>query len=315
MNLVQAVDPTSFTTAFPNLPFSIKHDLASHPLLTLPKIAELVRTLPGDRIEFNSGKAAINQDPNAVPLVDMEPEEIVRRIETAGAWMVLKRIETEPAYRVLVEAALWSVAAARGHASLESAGFEDIQGFLFVSSPGATTPFHCDSEDNFFVHVHGEKFFHVYDNRDHTIASEAELEHSAVKHRNVPYDPRFDDKGTCYSLLPGDGVFVPYQWPHWVRTGNSYSISLAITWKTKEVRRRNDLYIVNSLLRGMKLPQPPQGRKPVLDAVKLAVFRTGTAVVSPLRKSEAMRRVLRMVALGKNANYYYRDPAKKQEAA
>jgi hypothetical protein len=29
----------------------------------------------------------------------------------------------------------------------------------------------------------------------------------------------------------GDGCFVPYLWPHWVRTGESYSISMAMTWE------------------------------------------------------------------------------------
>jgi len=40
-----------------------------------------------------------------------------------------------------------------------------------------------------------------------------------------------------------------------VRTFDDYSISLAITWKTKEVRRRNDIFIVNSKLRSLGLPQ------------------------------------------------------------
>ena len=44
------------------------------------------------------------------------------------------------------------------------AGFKQVEGFLFVSSPNSTTPFHLDSEDNFFVHVHGEKFFTIFDN-------------------------------------------------------------------------------------------------------------------------------------------------------
>ena len=57
-----------------------------------------------------------------------------------------------------------SVARARGFNSLLDAGFEQVEGFLFVSSPNSTTPFHLDSEDNFFVHIHGEKFFTIFDN-------------------------------------------------------------------------------------------------------------------------------------------------------
>ena len=79
------------------------------------------------------------------------------------------------------------------------------------------------------------------------------------------------------------------------------------------MRRRNDLYVFNSMLRGMGLPQPMPGESPALDAVKLALFRTAHAAVEPLRKSEAMRRLIRSVVLGRDANYYYRDAEKKSE--
>jgi hypothetical protein len=314
MSMVQPADQKAFGE-FPNLPFRIKHELAGNPLLTLPEIVKLVRELPRDQIEYNSGKAEIGQDPKKVQALDLSPEEVVKSIETAGAWMVLKRVDAHPAYRNILEQALLSVAKARGHNSLDEAGFEDIQGFLFVSSPNSTTPFHTDAEDNFFVQIHGEKFFHVYDNRDHTIASVEELEASATKHRNIKYDPKFDTKGTAHQLFPGDGVFVPYQWPHWVRTAGSHSISLAITWKTKEVRRRNDLYVFNSFLRSMGLPQPAPNAMPALDALKVAMMRTAQATVSPLRKSEGMRRVLRRLVLGKDANYYYNDNKQKEKQA
>ena len=313
MSLVQPADAKAFEK-FPDMPFRIRHELVGNPLLTLSEIVKLVRELPRDQIEYSSGKAEIGQDPKKVQAIDLPPEEVVKSIETAGAWMVLKRVDAHPAYRGILEQALLSVAKARGFASLDDAGFEDIQGFLFVSSPNSTTPFHTDAEDNFFVQIHGEKFFHVYDNRDHSIASVEELEASATKYRNIKYDPKFDAKGVAHRLFPGDGVFVPYQWPHWVRTTDSYSISLAITWKTKAVRRRNDLYVFNSFLRSMGLPQAAPDAHPALDALKLAMMRTAKATVSPLRKSEGMRRVLRRLVLGKNANYYYNDKKQKESA-
>jgi hypothetical protein len=67
------------------------------------------------------------------------------------------------------------------------------------------------------------------------------------------------------------------------------------------------------LRRGIGLPQRPPGAHPALDAIKVAALRSVMAAVDPLRKSEAIRRALRRLALGKNANYYYR--AGKQGAA
>ena len=301
---IEAADSVAFASAFPSLPFAIRHRLASDPLFSLTRIVDLVRELPADSIEYNSGKVSIGQDPNSIPVVDLDPAEVVRRIETCGAWMVLKHVDVHPAYRAVLEQSLLSVARANGHASLKDAGFEDIRGFLFVSSPNATTPFHVDAEDNIFAHIHGEKYFTICDNRDGSVVSDDEIEHSITKHRNVAYSPDYESKSTCYSLQPGDGVFVPYLWPHWVRTGSQYSISLAITWKTKEAMRKNDITVVNSMLRRIGLPQRAPGRNPMLDAIKLALFRVAKAAVEPLRKSVAIRAAVRRLVLGRNANYY-----------
>lgn len=98
---------------FPHKPFAIRHRLAGHPLSMLPRIAQLAAELPRDLIEYNSGKVAISQDPDAIASVDLDPVEIVGRIETAGAWMMLKRVENSPEYRALLEDTLLSVARAR----------------------------------------------------------------------------------------------------------------------------------------------------------------------------------------------------------
>ena len=289
---------------FPLKPFAIRHKLAGHPLLTLPRIAQLASELPRDLIEYNSSKVAISQDPDAIPTVDLDPVEVVRNMETSAAWMVLKRVENSPEYRALLEDTLLSVARARGFNSLLDAGFEQVEGFLFVSSPNSTTPFHLDSEDNFFVHIHGEKFFTIFDNVDRSIVCDDEIERSMTRHRNLRYDDCFASRGKEFHLFAGDGCYVPYQWPHWVRTSDSHSISLAITWKTREVRRLNDLHFFNSMLRGIGLPQKPPGREPLRDALKLAFYRSVTTAIRPLRASLKMRRVLRRIALGKRANYY-----------
>lgn len=302
--VVEPVDRSAFAASFPMQPFSLRHQLAGNPLFTLPKIVDLVRHLPADSIEYNSGDAAIGQDAKETKFIDLDPEEVVRSIETAGAWMVLKRVEQHPAYRAVIEDCLNALARAHGHANLEEAGFEDIRGFMFVSSPNATTPFHVDAEDNIFVQIHGDKFFTICDNRDGSVVSDDAIEHSITKHRNVSYSPDFEKKSVCYSLKDGDGVFVPYLWPHWVRTGSQYSISMAVTWKTKAVMRKNDVFVVNSLLRRFGMPQAAPWRNPALDTAKLVAFRAVKAVVDPLRKSLAMRALIRKLVLGRNANYY-----------
>src|SRR4029078_4056501 len=128
MNTLAAVAPVitadhhALRRDFPLKPFAIHHKLSGHPLLMLPRIAQLAAELPRDLIEYNSGKVAISQDPDAIPSVDLDPVEIVERIETAGAWMVLKRVENSPEYKKLLQDTLLSVARARGFNSLLDAG-------------------------------------------------------------------------------------------------------------------------------------------------------------------------------------------------
>ena len=122
----------SLTKDFPLKPFAIRHMLSGHPLLTLPRIAQLAAEMPRDLIEYNSGNAAISQDPDKVKSVDLDPVAVVKSIESAGAWMVLKRVEKMPEYRAILEDALTSVARARGFKSIEEAGFSQVEGFLFV---------------------------------------------------------------------------------------------------------------------------------------------------------------------------------------
>lgn len=315
MSIVEAVDAASFTSAFPHTTFAIRHELANNPLFTLPRLLELQARMPRDRIEFNSGKVNITQDPDSTPMVDLSPDEIIRRIETCSAWMVLKSVEEDPEYRALIDQVLLSVVKANGYNSLAEAGFHDIRGFIFVSSPNSITPFHADNENNIFVQIHGGKRFHVYDNRDNSVASEEAIEHVLIKHRNLKFDPSFDAKGVHYELSPGDGIFVPYQWPHWVGTTDGYSISMAITWKTDDILWRNDVLTVNSMLRSIGMPQSAPGHSKALDAVKVTTLRSVKAVVDPLRKNETMRRVLRRLVLGRRANYYLQTKTTDSKAA
>jgi len=297
------------TRTFPGAPFRIRHHLAGHPLLTLDALAKLATTLDRDRLEYNSGRLRPNQKPDEVPGIDLAPDAVVRQIETAGAWMVLKNVETVPEYAALIRSALADAAAALGAKDADDAGMTDFQGFIFVTSANGVTPFHLDYEENFFVHLHGEKFMHVFDNRDRSLVSEADLEISPGKHRNLPYREDFESHATVFRFEPGDGLFLPYTWPHWVRTGADWTISMAITWKSPADIRMNRLYFANAFLRKLGLPQPVPGRWKILDGAKIAAMASARAIVDPLRRSEAMRRRLRALFFGKGANYYYRQKA------
>lgn len=307
MSLV-TVDAALAREKFLKKAFTLKHSLAGHPLFTLPRLVDLAKSMPRDGIEYNSGKVAVGVKPEDVPKIDMPAEDVIRTIETANAWMVIKSVERDPAYRALLEAFVEDANAAAGK---KRSDYSDLQGFIFVSSAKSTTPFHFDAEENILIQIKGDKFVRTFDNDDRKLISEEALEISPNKHRNQKYEEWFEQRATLHSLKPGDAVHMPYTIPHWVSTGDSYSISMAMTWKTPEVLRLNKIRLMNGTLRRFGMPQKPPGVAPATDAAKVFVHDAMRAVIDPLRKSETLRRILRGLIYGKNANYYY-DTKPKQ---
>ncbi len=302
------IDAATAKANFLKKPFMLGHNLVGHPLFTLPRLVQLAKSLPRDQIEYASGKVAVDVKPQDVPRIDKSPEEVIRSIETQNAWMVIKRADKDPEYRAVLEAFVREANLAAGRDENE---YSDIEGFIFVSSANATTPFHIDAEENILIQLHGDKFVRTFDNDDRSLVTEETMEISPSTHRNKPYADWYELRATTHHLKPGDALHMPYMIPHWVSTGQSYSISMAMTWKTPEVLRLNKIRWMNGTLRRYGLPQRPPGAVPALDAAKVVAHDALRAVVDPLRKSETMRRMLRRALFGKNANYYLETKPKQ----
>src|SRR5262249_30018610 len=235
------LDRVQARASFHRASFALRHGLAGHDLFTLPRLVELAKSMPRDRIEMNSGRLAPGIRTEDVPGIDLPADEVIRRIENADAWLVVKGVELNPAYRALLHDFLTEVSTAAGPGTEP---FEDLQGFIFISSAGSVTPFHFDAEENILVQIRGDKFVHVFDNADRRLVPEERLELSPSRHRNQPYRADFERRAEVYSLTPGDAVHIPYLWPHWVHTGSGFSISMAMTWKTPAARRLNKIRLM-----------------------------------------------------------------------
>jgi Cupin-like domain len=309
MKLVDA-DAAVAREKFLKAPFALKHALSDHPLFALPRLVALAKSMPRDRIEYNSGKLRPGMRPEDVPTIDMPAEDVIRQIETANAWMVIKFVNEDADYNALLKS---FVDEAQALAGKKAGDYGDLQGFIFVSSAKSVTPFHLDAEENILVQIRGDKFAHVFDNRDCSLISEEAMEISPSKHRNQHYEPAFEARAEVFTMKEGDAIHMPYMWPHWIRTGERYSISMAMTWKTPDVERLNKIRLMNGTFRRFGLPQKPPGVSPFRDAAKVFLHDAMRAVIDPLRKSETIRRALRGLIYGRNANYYLKD-AKKGEA-
>jgi hypothetical protein len=269
-------------------PFTLRHGLTGHRLFTLARLAKLVQSLPRNHVRYNHGKMAADAGPESKRSVELSATDVIRSIETAGAWMVIRRVEEDPEYRALL---LTFVAEANRISGRRPDAYLDLQGFIFISSPGAITPFHIDAEENILIQIHGEKIVHTFDNSDRALVAEKAMELTPSAPRDQHYEGWFESRATLHALKPGDGVYMPYMLPNSDRSGSRYSISMAMTWKTPEVQRLNKIRRVNASIRKWGVAPSPPGLNPSADRAKVAVHDTLRVIFNPLLRIMAMRRI------------------------
>ncbi len=256
---------------FDRRPFHVRHSLSGHPLFGLSRLIELARRLPEPFVEYNAGALPVGVRPGQTPRTGLAPQETIRRIAECGSWMVLKRVEQDPEYGALLGRCLDDAAAQAG-AALPS--MLQREGFIFLSSPGAVTPFHLDPEHNFLLQIRGRKTVSMWDRDDRFVLPEAELEkfYAAFVHRNLPWRDVFQTTAWVVPLEPGQGLHFPVAVPHWVQNGPEVSISFSITFRSGSSRSRELVYRANAKLRNLGFSPRPPGRSILLDSTKKAAF-------------------------------------------
>jgi hypothetical protein len=265
------IDPARFREGFDREAFVVRHHLAAHPLLSLPRLVELARALPERNVEYNAGNIPMSIAPELTPANGLTIDETIRRIAECQSWMALKWVETDPEYRELLDRCLAEIAT---HSESVRPGMRQPEGFIFVSSPGAVTPYHMDPEHNFLLQVRGTKTVHVFDGRDRSIVSEHDLERFyGGGHRNLVFEEAKGARARAVQLAPGLGVHVPCHAPHWVLNGPEVSVSFSITFRTPDLERRSTLHTYNGRLRRRGWNPSEVGRHPRRDALKYVVYR------------------------------------------
>ncbi len=268
-NLLHDLNQPTFDAKFNRRPFTIGHHLADHPLFALPRLIELSQALPEGRVEYNSGKLPVSQDPHATPRNGLSIADTIQRIEECNSWMVLKNVELDEEYSDLLNSCLAEVRQLSDHVS---PGMKHRAGFIFISSPGSVTPYHIDPENNFLLQIRGNKIVHMFPQDDREILTEANLEgFFCGGHRNLPYETWYDQRSEQFVLNPGNGLHFPVAAPHWVQNGTEVSISFSITFQTKDSSDRKSLHRLNRQMRKWGLTPSNVGASPWRDRLKLGM--------------------------------------------
>jgi hypothetical protein len=265
-------DPAVFRKNFDRTSFEVSHHLASHPLFQIPRLMELaertLKTRPSD-LYYDMGDVAPGQkwkDTNRA----FSPLKALQQLEDSDAWFIFRSTQRDPAYTELFRHAIAEIKDMVGGGIESRLSKEDI--IIFVASPKRVTAYHIDRECNFILQIHGEKDLHVFDREDRQVLPEEELERFWTIDNNAPnYRPELQDRAHSYRLVPGNGVHVPVNCPHWLKNDDNISVTLSVNFQFIDSLRA-DVYRANHFLRGLGISPSPPGRSVVRDRAKAVAF-------------------------------------------
>ena len=273
-SIFEAGNP-GFREDFDEKPFEFSHCFtADHPLFQLPRLRKLLEnpvTRPG--VYYDAGDIGIGQRWDSVPERKQTLEETFDRVDNAGAWILMKRVQRDPDYNDLLVQCLDEVQRLSGRQIDQDKKSQEA--IIFLTSPHRVTSYHIDRECNFLMQVRGEKEISVFDRNDREVLPEEELETFWSKDNNAGvYKPQYQDRAHVFLMRPGTGVHIPVNSPHWLKNGNNVSISLSISYQYKDWRRKY-VFQANYYLRRMGLNPTPPGKSPLLDNAKRLVVQVG----------------------------------------
>jgi hypothetical protein len=261
---------TLFAAGYPELPHKLEHCLHAHPLLELEALAALGEALPAASVEYNAADQplgiASKPQPTGIPI-----GQAIREIEKSGTWAVLKNVEQVPEYALLIESLL---AELRPAIEARTGAMLKTQGFVFISSALAVTPYHFDPEHNVLLQLRGTKTMTQFPAGDATFApDETHESYHTGGARELAWRNELLAGGTTFTLSPGEALFVPVMAPHFVRNGPEPSISLSITWRSEWSFAEADARALNAALRKIGMRPRKPGRWPARNAAKAYAWR------------------------------------------
>jgi hypothetical protein len=270
--------PELFRECFNKRHFVLNHNLASEPLFDLPRLIELARDTATQRpsdLYYDAGVADINERWGNSP-AELPVDETIRRIQDAKAFIILKRAEHDPAYARLLDRCMSDILEVSGAELRKQMRRREV--IIFITSPRRITTYHIDSETNFLLQVHGEKDISIFDKYDRDVLPEEEIERFWTVDSNAAvYKPELQHRADVIRLVPGNGVHIPVNAPHWVQNDDNISVSVSINYHSFDSEYAH-LYCANYYLRKkLRLNPTPPARSHLLDAVKRPV---GAAILA-----------------------------------
>lgn len=290
-------EEVTFKRNFDRAPFYLAHRLSDHPLFELPSLLKLAQMIKrnSNNVVYDAGEVHVEDRWNQRPPKQHTLEEVMERIDCAGAWVILKHAELDPQYMVLMQTIMSDIQSLAGRDLKNQT--KNLEAQIMLTSPGRITPYHLDNECNVLFQIRGEKDIFVFDQTDREILTEVELERFWVGDWNAgEYKARCQDKAHAFRLAPGKAVHIPVNAPHWVKNDANVSVSLSINFEWTDETVPN-VHRANYFLRRLGIRPRPPGQSKLSDATKRAVIAATYVPVRALARG-AVRLHRRLIRAG-----------------
>ena len=258
--------------------YEFTHNLANISLFELSRLVELsekVATrnnphLAGGDVYFNEGAIDAGEKPLRPDKPRTAVADLIRQLETAQAWIILKHVIREPGYREVLEECMRDILELSGRELLRRVKW--FEAILFITSPNRVTEYHLDREVSWLLQIQGDKEIHLFNRADKDVVPDEELErYWTSDNRAAVYKPEFEAQANVYQLQPGSGVHIPINCPHWLKNKNNISVTLNVNFQFHDHYWAN-LYRANYYLRRAGITPKPPGENFVMDRFKSLAF-------------------------------------------
>jgi putative methyltransferase (TIGR04325 family) len=308
-NIIEA--SPDFREKFNQASFQFSHNLTKHPLFQIPRLVELANFVAakdrGKVICLTAGQIPIDCKWSDRIHKDRFAEALAR-IEESNTLVLINDAQLDPEYQALLDQIVIELEELTGAPLRQEITWVDA--YIFITSPNSVTNYHIDHESNFLFQIHGEKEVNLFDQNDRTILTDQELEDFYTGNIQAAiYKPEQQSKASVYHLTPGQGVHHPVNAPHWVKTGDRFSITLSVLFYMRPFDLKARTYQINYILRKLRLKSTPPGQSILLDNIKINlvelfsqrkpkkkydVVRSGiNRILAPLKFSSRIARSLR----------------------
>ncbi len=259
---------------------AVRHRLTDHPLLQSDQLIALgERFRCSSRLFTFSNQAGAGANFDAVSRLYPNTRTIkdsLKNISDAKAWVLLRHVQADPAYRTLIDYALNPI---QPEIERKDPGMYYRAGWIFVAAPHTTTPFHIDRNHGILLQVRGVKTVYVWDAEDTDVVTDRARDVFHARHDLdlVKWHEEFRERAHVFKLGPGMGVYIPETCAHMVETSDEPSTTISLTYSTNATRRDAMVHVMHDLMRRKGIEPPAVGKRPILDTL---TYAAGSALVA-----------------------------------